>query len=72
MPTQQQVKSSVGGVAINLRRVRKENRKSIVRNFCSRLFDVVHPIVMGVIDTGQIDAVTTWKKLIPWPNMCAS
>jgi len=28
-----------------------------MRNFSRRLFDVVHSIVMGVIDTGQIDGV---------------
>ena len=33
----------------------------MVRNFSSRLFDVVHSIVMGVIDTGHIDAVATTR-----------
>jgi len=49
----------VGGVAINLRAVGKQNRKGVRENVGSRLFDVIDPIVVRVVDTGQGEALAT-------------
>jgi hypothetical protein len=57
MPAQQQVESGVGGVAINLGGVGQQNRKGIGRNAGGCLFDIIDPIIMRVVDTGQIDAL---------------
>src|SRR5450755_1012715 len=57
VPTQQKVEPSMRGMAIDLRSMRKENRKSFVRNVRGGLFDVVDLVEMCVVDTGQIDLV---------------
>src|ERR1700693_916480 len=57
VPTQQKVEPSMRGVAIDLRSMRKENGKSVVRNVRGGLFDVVDSVEMSVVDTGQIDTV---------------
>ena len=44
----------MGGLAINLRGVGQQNRKSVGRK--GRLFDIIDLIVMRVVDIGQIDA----------------
>ena len=49
----------MGGLAINLRGVGQQNRKGVGRNVGRRLFDVIDPIVMRVVDPGQIDALAT-------------
>ena len=59
MPTKHQIKSGVGGVAINLRGVGQQNRKGIVGNVGGRFFDVIDPIEMRVVDAGQTDALAT-------------
>src|SRR5205814_400333 len=67
MPAQQQVESSVGGLAINPRSVRQQNRKAIGWNVLSCLLDVIDPIKVRVIDTGQINIVAAsrdWLALI--------
>jgi hypothetical protein len=46
----------VGGLAINLRGVGQQNRKSVGRNGGGRLFDIIDSIVMRIVDIGQIDA----------------
>ena len=62
MPAQQQIEPGVGGVAINLRSVGQQNRKSVGRNGGGRFFDIIDPIVMRVVDTGQIDALATPRE----------
>ena len=57
VPTQQKVEPSMRGVAIDLRSMRKEYRKSVVWNVCGGLFDVVDSVEMCVVNTGQIDTV---------------
>jgi hypothetical protein len=59
MPAQQQVESGMASMAINLRGVGEQNGKGVGGNVGGRLFDVIDPIVMRVVDTGQIDALAT-------------
>ena len=59
MPAQQQVKSSMGGVAINLGSVGQQNRKGVGRDGGGCFFDIIDPVIMRIVDTGQIDALAT-------------
>jgi len=52
MPAQQQVETGVSGAAINLRSVGQQYRKGVGWNVPSRLFDVIDPIEVRVVDTG--------------------
>ena len=49
--------AGVGGAHVGLRRVRQQQGDGVVRNVLGGLFDVVHPVVVGVVDAGQIDAL---------------
>ena len=62
MTAQQQTESGVRGVAINLRGVGQQNRKGIGRNVGGCFFDIIDPIVVSVVDTGQIDALATPRE----------
>jgi hypothetical protein len=53
----------VGGVAINLRGVGQQNRKGVGGNVGGCLFDIIDPIIMRIVDTGQIDALATPREL---------
>ena len=55
MAAEQQVEIGVGGLAIDLRRVRQEDGELVVRDLRGRLLDVVHAVVMGVVDAGEMD-----------------
>ena len=59
MPAQQEIESGVGGVPINLGGVGQQNRKGIGWNIGGCFFDIIDLIVMRVVDTGQIHALTT-------------
>jgi hypothetical protein len=62
MPAQQKVESGVGGMPINLGGMGQQNRKSVARNGGSCLFNIVDPIVMRVVDTGEIDILATSRE----------
>ena len=59
MPAQQEVESSMRGVAIDLRGVGQQNSERIDGNGAGRFFDVIDPIVVRVVDTGQLDGLAT-------------
>ena len=52
---QQQIEPSVGGLAINLRSMRKQDRKRIGRDVGGCLLDIVDPEEMGVVYSSEID-----------------
>ena len=67
MPAEQQVELDMGGVAINLGGVGQQNRKGIGGNRGGRFFDIIDPIEVRVVDTGQVDGLATprdWLALI--------
>lgn len=53
-----QIEIGMRGLAIDLRRMRKQNGKTVRRNIGGRLLDIVDPKIMGVVDAGQINALT--------------
>src|SRR4029077_6630035 len=55
---EQDVEISVRGLPVDLRRVRQEDRELAVRNPFGGLLDIVHAIVMGVVDAGEVNAGT--------------
>jgi hypothetical protein len=52
MTTQKQIESGMCSLAINFRCMRQQNRKHIFWDFRRRLFDVVDPIIVGIVDAG--------------------
>src|ERR1700693_4728301 len=55
---QEQFEVSVRRLAVNLRRMREQDGKFVVRYFGRRILDIVGPVVMGIIDTGEMDTLT--------------
>ena len=53
--TQKQIKAGMCSLAVNFRRMRQQNRKRVLWNFGRCLFDVVDPIVVGVVNAGQVN-----------------
>ena len=55
MATEKQIEAGMCSLAINFRCMRQQDRKSVVRNFGCCLFDVVDPIVVRIVDAGQVN-----------------
>ncbi len=45
----------MGGLPVNFRRVRDQNRKRFVRDIGDRLLDIVDAIEMGIVNTGKVN-----------------
>ena len=52
MTTQEQIEASMCSLAVNFRCMRQQDRKLPVWNFGRCLFDVVDPIIMGIVNAG--------------------
>ena len=59
MSAQHQVEAGVGGLPINFRSVRKQDRDSTMWNIRRRFFDVVCAIEMCVVDPREVDRTPT-------------
>src|SRR5512132_4360740 len=57
MATQQHIEIGVGRLAIDLRRMGKENGKLAVRELRCGLFDIVDAIVVSIVDPRQMNAL---------------
>ena len=55
---QEQFEISVRRLTVNFRRMRKQDGKFVVRDFGRRVLDIVGPVVVCVIDAGEMDALT--------------
>ncbi len=55
MSAQHQVETGVGGLPINFRSVRKQDRDTTMWNIRRRFLDVVCAIEMCVVDPGEVD-----------------
>jgi hypothetical protein len=52
MATEEQIEAGVRGLTVNFGCMRQQDGKPVAWNFGRRLFDVVDPIIMGIVDTG--------------------
>ena len=52
MATQKQIEAGMCSLAINFRCMRQQDRKRIVWDFRRCLFDIVDPIIVGIVDAG--------------------
>ena len=52
---QQELEVGVGGLPVNLRRVRDENRKRFVRDIGGSLLDIVDAVEMGIVNARKVD-----------------
>jgi hypothetical protein len=52
MTTQEQIEAGMCSLAVNFRCMRQQDRKRPVWNFGRCLFDVVDPIIMGIVNAG--------------------
>jgi hypothetical protein len=52
MAAQKQIEIGICGLAVDFRRMRKEDREPAVWNVGCCLFDVVDPIVVRIVDAG--------------------
>jgi len=57
MSAEQQIEIGMRRLAIDLGRMRQQDRKFVVGELGRSLFDIVEPIVVSVIDTGQMEAL---------------
>ena len=57
MAAQEQIEPGMRSLPVNFRRVRQENSESVLWDLLRGLFDVVDPIIMRVVDAGQVDAL---------------
>src|SRR5579872_2361788 len=55
MTAQQQIEIGMRGLAIDLRRVRQQDRKLVVRDLGCGLLYVVDPEIVGIVDAGEVD-----------------
>ena len=54
MTAQHQVKTGMGRLAIDFRRMRQQDRKRAMRDLRRRLFDVVDTVIVRVVDAGKV------------------
>src|SRR6516165_2302965 len=59
MSAQHEIKSGVGCLAIDLRRVGEQNRNAFLRNVRRRLLDVVGAVKMGVVHSSKLNRIPT-------------
>jgi hypothetical protein len=52
MPTQKQIEAGMGSLAVNLGRMRQQDRKRMVWNSGRRFFDIVDPVIVGIVNAG--------------------
>ena len=52
MATHKQIEAGMCRLAVNFGRMRQQNGKRVVWNFRRCLFDVVDPIIVGIVDPG--------------------
>jgi len=64
MSTQKEIEAGMCGLAVNFGRMRQQYRKPIAWNFGRCLFDVIHPIIVGIVDAGEVDAFITARNWI--------
>src|SRR5262245_40654576 len=55
MATHKQIEPGMCSLAVDFRCMRQQNRKRDVWNFGRRLFDVVDPIVVRIVNAGQVN-----------------
>lgn len=64
MPGKQQVKTSMSGLPVDLRRVGQQHRKCARRNVARSFLEVVDPIEVCVVDASQVDALAAARKRV--------
>ena len=57
VPAQHQIEFGVCRLAIDLRRVRQQDRKPVIGQLRNRLLDVVDPVIVRVVDADDMDAL---------------
>jgi len=57
MSAQEQIKIGICCLAIDLRRMRQQDREVVTGKLRRRFFDIVDPVVVSVIDPDQMDAL---------------
>ena len=65
MAAQQQAEPGMRRLAVDLRRMRQQDRRLRARHRLDRFFDVVHPIVMSVVDADEVDALSAARAAPP-------
>ena len=55
---EEQFEISVRRLAVDFRSMRKQDGKFVVRNIGRGILNIVGPVVMGVINAGQVDTLT--------------
>src|SRR5262245_2656801 len=72
MATQKQIEAGMRSLAIDFGCMRQQNRKRVLWNFGCCLFDVVDPIVVGIVNSGQVNrfvATRNWLAFVEqYPN----
>ena len=59
---QQQVEVGVRRLTINLGRMRQQNREFAIWDLRGRFLDIVHAVVMGVVDPGEVQNLTVAQQ----------
>src|SRR5262245_8853894 len=62
MASQKQIKAGMCSLAVNFGCMRQQNRKCVVWNFGRCLLDVVDPVVMGIVDAGQVNRLVAARN----------
>jgi len=57
VPAEQEIEIGVRGLAIDLGRMRQQDRKFFSGYLRRGFFDVIDPIIVSVIDSNQMDAL---------------
>src|SRR5262245_36774034 len=72
MATQKQIEAGMCSLAIDFGCMRQQNRKCVLWNFGRCLLDIVDPIVVGIVDAGQVNrcvATRNWFAFVEqYPN----
>ena len=55
MATEKDIEAGMCGLAVNFGRMRQQDGESVARNFGCRFLDVIDPIIMRIVDAGEVD-----------------
>src|SRR6476660_1268402 len=62
MATEKDIEASMCGLAVNFGRMRQQDGESVARNFGCRFLDVIDPIIMRIVDAGEVDRVISARN----------
>ena len=71
VPAEHQIEPGMRGLPIDLRGMRQEDGKFANRDTGSRLFDVVHPVIVSIVDADEMDMIPApldYLRLVEQPD----